>query len=397
MSKDGMHAVNITKVTTVEDDIPKYFRFHTSLGNVGGSVDTKVMISTSSDLSYEPYTGGQPSPSPEFPQSVKVVEGYRNLFDGQYYQTYTSGSSPYEYASSSAVRSGIIKVQPNTTYTISKEISNRFRISQYTEYPVVNSSNAILYIYPPNESTRTSYTLKTESTTQYLVIQVTNENQENVKMQVIEGTEEKPYVPYGNNYIAVNVSDGNTTNSYPIPLNDNEIVGIGNYLDELIVDKSGHVFINKKTGKVVFNGSETKWEYRSSSVFPYRYPITNKRITSNWTYSLLCNYYKAQSESYNYAIAEVANSVQIGIRNVDITSLANFKAWLSTHNTEVYYVRETPQLIDLNTTVDLKLFKGVNNITNSEDGNMRIRYVESIESIINNFDERLKALEEANS
>ena len=47
-----------------------------------------------------------------------------------------------------------------------------------------------------------------------------------------------------------------------------------------------------------------------------------------------------------------------------------------------YYPLATPQPIDLQTTVDLKLFKGVNNITNSEDGNMRIRYVESIESVI---------------
>ena len=159
-------------------------------------------------------------------------------------------------------------MQPNTTYTISKEISNRFRISQYTEYPVVNSSNAILYIYPPNESTRTSYTLKTESTTQYLVIQVTNENQENVKMQVIEGTEEKPYVPYGNNYIAVNVSDGNTTNSYPIPLNDNEIVGIGNYLDELIVDKSGqpvHSHLLGVSRQRSFNRNSLRKKERSSA------------------------------------------------------------------------------------------------------------------------------------
>jgi len=63
---------------------------------------------------------------------------------------------------------------------------------------------------------------------------------------------------------------------------------------------------------------------------------------------------------------------------------------------KIWYILATPELIDLQTTVNLKLFKGVNNITNLEDGNMRIRYVESIDVLINRMDSletRIEALE----
>lgn len=38
---------------------------------------------------------------------------------------------------------------------------------------------------------------------------------------------------------------------------------------------------------------------------------------------------------------------QIGIKYAEITSLDDFKAWLSTHNTEVYYVLAEPYVVDL--------------------------------------------------
>ena len=34
-----------------------------------------IMLSTSSDTTYEPFVGGSPSPSPDYPQSIKVVTG----------------------------------------------------------------------------------------------------------------------------------------------------------------------------------------------------------------------------------------------------------------------------------------------------------------------------------
>jgi hypothetical protein len=134
-------------------------------------------------------------------------------------------------------------------------------------------------------------------------------------------------------------------------------------------------------GKVVLNGSENNWAYVSDSNLPFRYSIQTNIIQTTSTTELpklLSNYYTIYSWSValtkDYSMTLGNNTNTLCIRNKDISTLENFKTWLSTHNTEVYYVLETPEPIDLQTTVDLKLFKGVNNVSNSEDGYMTIEY-----------------------
>ena len=83
---------------------------------------------------YEPYTGGKPSPSPEYPQEIKNVGKWneetqkyevdvkvvgKNLFDVNYftknenYQNKDGDATYWKYAT--------FEVKPNTTYTVSKQ------------------------------------------------------------------------------------------------------------------------------------------------------------------------------------------------------------------------------------------------------------------------------------
>lgn len=83
---------------------------------------------------YEPYTGGKPSPSPEYPQEIKNAGKWneetqkhevgvkvvgKNLFDVKYftknenYQNKDGGANYWKYAT--------FEVKPNTTYTVSKQ------------------------------------------------------------------------------------------------------------------------------------------------------------------------------------------------------------------------------------------------------------------------------------
>lgn len=95
------------------------------------------MIRDETELdSYEPYTGGKPSPSPEYPQEIKnsgkwneekqkyevdVKVVGKNLFDVNYfaesenYQNKEGDATYWKYAT--------FKVKPNTTYTVSKRKS----------------------------------------------------------------------------------------------------------------------------------------------------------------------------------------------------------------------------------------------------------------------------------
>lgn len=106
-----------------------------SASNTYMKVNSSVQIEYGSAISpYEPYTGGKPSPSPEYPQEIKNVgkwnDGTRkyevdvkvvgkNLFDVNYftksenYQNKDGDATYWKYAT--------FKVKPNTTYTVSKQ------------------------------------------------------------------------------------------------------------------------------------------------------------------------------------------------------------------------------------------------------------------------------------
>lgn len=95
-----------------------------------------ILSEGSTEIPYEPYTGGTPSPSPEYPQEIKnsgkwneAKQKYevdvkvvgKNLFDVNYfaesenYQNKEGDATYWKYAT--------FKVKPNTTYTVSKRKS----------------------------------------------------------------------------------------------------------------------------------------------------------------------------------------------------------------------------------------------------------------------------------
>lgn len=365
--------------TIVRDMIPCY----RNSDNVVGLYDlVNDVFYTNQGTGAFTYGSVASIPNPDYPQEVNVVEGYRNLFDkdnATVWNGYVNANHNKTYSNSER-RSIVWSCEKNTTYTISKRLSSHFRVGVSNTTP---SNNMTLLSSIENDSGK-SITIATGESGVYLIIayywedDTLTEQEILDSIMIIEGDQEQPYVPYGNNYIAVNISDGTNTNKYPIPLNNNIIAGIGDYKDELKVDKSGHVFINKKTGKVVLDGSESI-TYSSGSAWKFRYTIQDANFTNtgNEKGSLLNNYFQVgvwNSSQNNQMATRSASPKLVGIRFDDMTSLDDFKTWLSTHNTEVYYPLETPELIDLQTTVDINLFKGVNNVSNSEDGYMTIEY-----------------------
>ena len=83
------------------------------------------------------------------------------------------------------------------------------------------------------------------------------------------------------------------------------------------------------------------------------------------TQSSFCNYFtynidNAWNGTNGYGI-DGNGRLMIGIDN--ITTLAEFKTWLSTHNTTLYYELATPIEIDLGEVETLSTFEGVNNVS----------------------------------
>lgn len=364
-----------------------YFRAtirKTNDGTITASEITTVkpMIETgTAGTTWEEFTGGQPSPSPEFPQEVKTVKGYEkdgnnyvdvvvkanNILDTQTFIKYYIKDDGALQSDSKNALFNFVDVKPNENYEISfqGEITG-FRYAYYDINQTFVSRSGL---------NTTSQIITIPNNIKYVRMYV------NVDNDTI--TQEKVDL--------INLKFRNLQ-TYPVPLNGNEIVGIGDYKDELIVDKSGNVFINKKTGKVVLNGSEN-WQDASVTNYSRFRTSLSDAISESGRIIILSNYFRYLSSGNAIGGAFTSAGRLYLYPNENITILQDFTTWLSTHNTEVYYVLETPELIDLQTTVDIKLFKGINNIINSEDANMKIRYVESIDSLV----ARVVALEEANS
>ena len=366
------------------------FRFMT--GDTLDNLKIKIMVANTTDTSYEPYTGGQPSPSPNYPQEIKTVKGYRNLFDktsSNYFNTYIgSVSHAITNIDSERYRTIYIPIEGGKNYTITKKYGRTLSMGTSIELPY-KGLELNDYVVPSNNL---KHTINTSSSANYLIVFIYSnvDYDDNLSIDdvintllITEGTEELPYVPYGNNYIAITNTNGTDTNYYTIPLNDNEIAGIGNYKDELIVDKNGKCWLNKKIGKVIVKGDENiTLQNTVNNISGFRIPIDENVFPST---KVMSNYYINVSfdkyfSSRSYGEISAHNNSYINIiymtsPNNTVVTVQDIKTWLSAHNTKVYYVLATENLIDLNYTVDLTLFEGINNISNSDDMDMEIKYI----------------------
>ena len=64
---------DITEEMLNSEDLKSRFRFFGVINNAIKSGTVKVMLYQDGNGAYEPYTGGKPSPSPEYPQEIKNV------------------------------------------------------------------------------------------------------------------------------------------------------------------------------------------------------------------------------------------------------------------------------------------------------------------------------------
>lgn len=158
-------------------------------------------------------------------------------------------------------------------------------------------------------------------------------------------------------------------------------------------------------GKVVLDGSES-WGYYGSTNAPYRVtlPRAGKLSKDNNTIPyMMSNNFKSVSfndtwSNYDSLITASTNSPTLYVRYTDITSLDAFKAWLSTHNTTIYYplaqytdipITDTTLINQLNNIYNnAHSYNGVTNITTTyEDGNEQM-YLD-IEALKNVWDTSL--------
>jgi hypothetical protein len=352
------------------------------------------VVSDASITEFEKYTGKQPSPSPDYPQEIEVVTGDNtinvanaiNIFDMEKYANENSNYFTYSKATGlTAIKKDNramlnvgfpIEVLSNTTYYIKTDTTERLFIAQYnsngnwiTSGEVYNGDS-----FMPNTNTRS------------------------IRIKVADTLTTYPTV-IGNVYIST--SNNYQSKNYEISLGSIELCKIGNYQD-YIYKENNKWYKHSEIGKVVLDGSET-WATANNQVGTssfYRYSCNDFQDTNKY----LANT-PYMSDNFKYSSNTLIEQNVIGNTTASNTNrlwitidttltggtaTTDFKTWLSTHNTIVYYVLATPtyEIITNETLIsqleELKKAKSVDDKTFISQINEQLPFVLDVSALSKN-------------
>lgn len=183
-----------------------------------------------------------------------------------------------------------------------------------------------------------------------------------IGIQIEEGSTTTTYEPYI------------TPTSYQLSLGDIQLNAIGNYKDELIYDvEKDKVYKNSEIGKVVLNGTETYWQVTEySGYYQFFSSSAVTKAVDNNTISVLSDKFLgakfSDRASKKNIIYSGNNDGKLRVLPDDntINTVELWTTWLSTHNTEVYYVLATPTLTEI---TDTNLHNQVKELYNAHSNN----------------------------
>lgn len=320
---------------------------------LNSDVDFTNIIISDIDTPYEPH------------QENSVIYNLKqdNLFDGQL-ELGTFDANGYIATSSNCVRTkNYIEVKPNSIYSIFSDLNYQAVIQFYD-----SSMTLIKAVGFTNRS------FTTPEATKYIKWRSSVNNKENnlnVKYSLYE------YMPNsdGTNFMAED-----------------------DYIEDSV--------LNKEWGKVVLDGSDDEIYSKVTSGSNENYIQINSNLgLSNIDKSVSGSKLKCTRFEY-YSDATVPSKSKAGIRIYDsitnfvfsipttiATDVATFRTWLSNNPIEVYYKLATPYKVQLKQTGELKTYKNVSNISNSEDADMDIQYYKNCElEVINQGYENSKPI-----
>lgn len=300
-------------------------------------------------------------PSPDNSQDVHVVSGdneikiqNKNLFDKSKVNTsYLSSDGTISSTSSSNLwrYSDYIEIKPNTSY-ITSGITSGITSSGSSPSRCYYDKNKN-FISGEKHSNHNPIISVSPNNAYYMRESVNASDLETIKIEI--GSTATSYVEH-------------QEQTYPLSLGDLEYCKIGDYEDLFFKNVVGSEYydstlvenkwyLKKNIGKVVLKGDEVGWHTYQSPGINQIY-IDNTTVLHNTEIALIkSNYFISNIIGQR---SKVKNSVYtfnggIAFNPIEITTIEDFKNWLSTHNTTVYYVLKTSTNILLNNTLQTQL------------------------------------------
>lgn len=304
--------------------------------------------------SFEPYVGGQPSPSPDYPQQIQTVTGEqvvevkgKNLFDKNHpnnSQCFVSDNGVLMDGGQN--RSVYIECEPNTTYTVSKSnkgTNNRFCVFNTEAKPAIGVSVISTVGTRVGENNSSSYTITTGANAHYLGVYyragstTPSESEIRDTIQIEKGSTATAYAPY-------------TKQTLPINLGSIELCKLGTYQDYIYKDGDDWK-VHKATVSAIIDGSES-WDTSGTNTFYVAniYSKIGNSIQSASTGEMYASHFTiVDITSSNTLVGaslrvDAAHNVSnLRIRLQDMSGgVAGFRQMLSAKKPSIYARRLTP-------------------------------------------------------
>lgn len=373
VSNDVSTAVNAGTFTITDghNEIYCYIVIQEGL-TVDETIYPMIQLASSTNESYEPYTGGKPSPNPDYPQEIKRVvnpimkvcgknlwDNFKTLSLGNVEQkngTYTSTADTMQVdITSSSIGARPLLLKANNAYTFSLKTtvsisSPKFVCLRYTN----GESNNIIFtnknfvnFVPERDVEKIGFVLY-ES--------VAGDKAYDVQLEM--GSEATSYEPY----IEQSFTLPYTLNAIPVSSGGNVTINGQQYVADYVDVERGKVIRNIlkwRLADLKHGFNNVVWHINISGL-----GIDGSKIG-------LSNMFKIQNGSYfNPKISELYISVDGKEASLNMRGMTDeeFKKWLSEKNPEVYNVltvaEEIPiTLEEVSTFKQLLTYYPVTNIT----------------------------------
>lgn len=364
--------------------------FYANAGGTGATGDyvdyTNVIITIDNeDMTYEPYTGGTPSPNPEYPQEIETINSIgfeqsgKNKFDN--FKAYSYSNSNLNTTS----LSNGIKIEKKSGFGlwVFDNLENLDEKIVRAKSKFNDGGSIAIGLASLNGTSRTIMKENTKSDTvssfvipkitddkKYLAVWLYGSDNSEISYEdliVTIDNEDMTYEPYHEpKVISIN-------------LNGNTLAKVGDIKDKLIIHRNGEVELMKNIWKK--NISITSIIEESGTKMAVVGASGKKRNNRTLNTGLCTKAIMTKGNPlYNGTFYENATNFVFVGANEDTLETMKSKY----DNAELYYQLETPQIIKLPSINPIDLWQGTNIfklITNLET-NFEVEYVVDKDSML---------------
>ena len=337
---NGLNKIYITTSSVITDNTLSFSNSEHSISDI---------VVTDSDEEFK-YFNGIKSVG-EVEGKIEIASKTNNLINELVEGMFNVGTGKFQDREG-CIRTNLISVKPNTTYTISTDLETKYniRVCYFGENHSYLSKNELFF----GEGTFT-----TPSNCYYVTAQTDpGVFDENYPLQLEEGSIATQYSAYGNNV-------------FEIPLEE-PLRGVPNGAKDKLVRKNNKWYIQRNCGEVVLDGSsDEKWEYvdnNNGKTAQFNVFANKAKLTVKGSANLVCDKfgYDKENSSGNGVegiLINSSNQIKFELLKSRFKNLSTFKQWLSENPITVVYELETPIYESLNINHDIYLYQGTTYIT----------------------------------